>query len=135
MCRLFERDPFHLKCTLVHIATAMELGHKNELSSKVEQQFLMNHVNQLIKARVVPTKYIHISGFYAIFGMQLMYIYNHWLSILPTNTILISICIETKYVIHCNKKISKFIPKEVQKDTDGLWHIGAPCSSHPIHQI
>lgn len=28
---LFERDPFHLKCTLVHIATAMELGHKNEL--------------------------------------------------------------------------------------------------------
>ncbi|KAF6158942.1 hypothetical protein GIB67_023925 [Kingdonia uniflora] len=28
---LLERDPFHLKCTLVHLATAMELGHSNEL--------------------------------------------------------------------------------------------------------
>ncbi|XP_020518107.1 anaphase-promoting complex subunit 6 isoform X2 [Amborella trichopoda] len=28
---LLERDPFHLKCTLVHIAAAMELGHANEL--------------------------------------------------------------------------------------------------------
>jgi anaphase-promoting complex subunit 6 len=28
---LFERDPFHLKCTVVHIVTSMELGHKNEL--------------------------------------------------------------------------------------------------------
>eukprot|EP01018_Ginkgo_biloba_P038224 Gb_40714 [translate_table: standard] len=28
---LFERDPFHPKCTLVHLAAAMELGHKNEL--------------------------------------------------------------------------------------------------------
>jgi hypothetical protein len=29
--RLLERDPFHLKCTLVHLATAMELGHCNDL--------------------------------------------------------------------------------------------------------
>lgn len=128
---LLERSDANILQVLLHIhVVAVKL-----ISSKVEQQFLMNHVNQMIKARVVPTKYIHISGFYAIFGMQLMYISNHWLSILPTNTILISICIETKYVIHCNKQISKFIPKEVQKDTDGLWHIGAPCSSHPIHQI
>ncbi|XP_008660356.1 anaphase-promoting complex subunit 6 isoform X2 [Zea mays] len=28
---LLERDPFHLKCTLVHLATAMELGHCNDL--------------------------------------------------------------------------------------------------------
>ncbi|XP_010274424.1 PREDICTED: anaphase-promoting complex subunit 6 [Nelumbo nucifera] len=28
---LLERDPFHLKCTLVHLAAAMELGHSNEL--------------------------------------------------------------------------------------------------------
>ncbi|KAJ4980598.1 hypothetical protein NE237_031435 [Protea cynaroides] len=28
---LLERDPFHLKCTLVHLAAAMELGHANEL--------------------------------------------------------------------------------------------------------
>ncbi|ONL95779.1 Anaphase-promoting complex subunit 6 [Zea mays] len=28
---LLERDPFHLKCTLVHLATAMELGHSNDL--------------------------------------------------------------------------------------------------------
>jgi hypothetical protein len=29
--RLLERDPFHLKCTLVHLAAAMELGHSNDL--------------------------------------------------------------------------------------------------------
>ena len=29
--RLLERDPFHLKSTLVHLATAMELGHSNDL--------------------------------------------------------------------------------------------------------
>lgn len=29
--RLLEKDPFHLKCTLVHLAAAMELGHSNEL--------------------------------------------------------------------------------------------------------
>lgn len=29
--RLLGRDPFHLKCTLVHLAAAMELGHSNEL--------------------------------------------------------------------------------------------------------
>ncbi|KAK9286485.1 hypothetical protein L1049_014883 [Liquidambar formosana] len=28
---LLEKDPFHLKCTLVHLAAAMELGHSNEL--------------------------------------------------------------------------------------------------------
>ncbi|KAL5997807.1 hypothetical protein ACLOJK_008739 [Asimina triloba] len=28
---LLERDPFHLKSTLVHLAAAMELGHSNEL--------------------------------------------------------------------------------------------------------
>nr|ABF94847.1 TPR Domain containing protein, expressed [Oryza sativa Japonica Group] len=28
---LLERDPFHLKCTLVHLAAAMELGHSNDL--------------------------------------------------------------------------------------------------------
>uniref|UniRef100_A0A7N0UGE0 Anaphase-promoting complex subunit 6 n=1 Tax=Kalanchoe fedtschenkoi TaxID=63787 RepID=A0A7N0UGE0_KALFE len=28
---LLEKDPFHLKTTLVHIAAAMELGHSNEL--------------------------------------------------------------------------------------------------------
>ncbi|KAG8364851.1 hypothetical protein BUALT_Bualt18G0041500 [Buddleja alternifolia] len=28
---LLEKDPFHLKCTLVHLAAAMELGHANEL--------------------------------------------------------------------------------------------------------
>ncbi|KAH8518734.1 hypothetical protein H0E87_000544 [Populus deltoides] len=28
---LLEKDPFHLKCTLVHIAAAMELGNSNEL--------------------------------------------------------------------------------------------------------
>ncbi|RWR89208.1 anaphase-promoting complex subunit 6 [Cinnamomum micranthum f. kanehirae] len=28
---LLGRDPFHLKCTLVHLAAAMELGHSNEL--------------------------------------------------------------------------------------------------------
>ncbi|XP_052179246.1 anaphase-promoting complex subunit 6 [Diospyros lotus] len=28
---LLENDPFHLKCTLVHLAAAMELGHSNEL--------------------------------------------------------------------------------------------------------
>ncbi|XAR68265.1 hypothetical protein NMG60_11003338 [Bertholletia excelsa] len=28
---LLERDPFHLKCTLVHLTAAMELGHSNEL--------------------------------------------------------------------------------------------------------
>ncbi|XP_077227444.1 anaphase promoting complex 6 isoform X2 [Tasmannia lanceolata] len=28
---LLERNPFHLKCTLVHLAAAMELGHSNEL--------------------------------------------------------------------------------------------------------
>ncbi|KAF8413721.1 hypothetical protein HHK36_001714 [Tetracentron sinense] len=28
---LLERDPFHFKCTLVHLAAAMELGHSNEL--------------------------------------------------------------------------------------------------------
>lgn len=29
--RLLEKDPFHLKCTLVHLAAAMELGNSNEL--------------------------------------------------------------------------------------------------------
>ncbi|KAJ8527705.1 hypothetical protein K7X08_015156 [Anisodus acutangulus] len=29
--RLLEKDPFQLKCTLVHLAAAMELGHSNEL--------------------------------------------------------------------------------------------------------
>lgn len=29
--RLLEKDPFHMKCTLVHIAAATELGHSNEL--------------------------------------------------------------------------------------------------------
>ncbi|KAK6132597.1 hypothetical protein DH2020_033699 [Rehmannia glutinosa] len=29
--QLLEKDPFHLKCTLVHLAAAMELGHSNEL--------------------------------------------------------------------------------------------------------
>ncbi|EYU26316.1 hypothetical protein MIMGU_mgv1a004647mg [Erythranthe guttata] len=29
--KLLEKDPFHLKCTLVHLAAAMELGHSNEL--------------------------------------------------------------------------------------------------------
>lgn len=29
--RLLEKDPFHLRSTLVHIAAAMELGHSNEL--------------------------------------------------------------------------------------------------------
>lgn len=29
--RLLERDPFHIKCTLVHLAAAMELGKSNEL--------------------------------------------------------------------------------------------------------
>ncbi|KAK9204196.1 hypothetical protein WN943_014454 [Citrus x changshan-huyou] len=29
--RLLEKDPFHLKCTFVHLAAAMELGHSNEL--------------------------------------------------------------------------------------------------------
>ncbi|TYI96211.1 hypothetical protein E1A91_D01G055200v1 [Gossypium mustelinum] len=28
---LLEKDPFHLKCTLVHLAAAMELGNSNEL--------------------------------------------------------------------------------------------------------
>ncbi|WKA11974.1 hypothetical protein VitviT2T_029418 [Vitis vinifera] len=28
---LLEKDPFHMKCTLVHLAAAMELGHSNEL--------------------------------------------------------------------------------------------------------
>ncbi|KAI3769353.1 hypothetical protein L6452_00454 [Arctium lappa] len=28
---LLEKDPFHLKSTMVHIAAAMELGHSNEL--------------------------------------------------------------------------------------------------------
>lgn len=28
---LLEKDPFHLKCTLVHLAAAMELGQSNEL--------------------------------------------------------------------------------------------------------
>ncbi|KAH9723168.1 Anaphase-promoting complex subunit 6 [Citrus sinensis] len=28
---LLEKDPFHLKCTFVHLAAAMELGHSNEL--------------------------------------------------------------------------------------------------------
>ncbi|KAI3838973.1 hypothetical protein MKX03_031071 [Papaver bracteatum] len=28
---LLERDPFHSKCTLVHLGSAMELGHSNEL--------------------------------------------------------------------------------------------------------
>ncbi|KAJ6301629.1 hypothetical protein OIU77_015855 [Salix suchowensis] len=28
---LLEKDPFHLKCTLVHITAAMELGNSNEL--------------------------------------------------------------------------------------------------------
>nr|CAD1837361.1 unnamed protein product [Ananas comosus var. bracteatus] len=28
---ILERDPFHLKCTLVHLAAALELGHSNEL--------------------------------------------------------------------------------------------------------
>ncbi|XP_047307026.1 anaphase-promoting complex subunit 6 isoform X2 [Impatiens glandulifera] len=28
---LLEKDPFHLKATLVHLAAAMELGHSNEL--------------------------------------------------------------------------------------------------------
>ena len=28
---LLEKDPFHLKSTLVHLAAAMELGHSNEL--------------------------------------------------------------------------------------------------------
>ncbi|PNT77785.1 hypothetical protein BRADI_1g68757v3 [Brachypodium distachyon] len=28
---LLERDPFHLKCTLVHLAATMELGHSNDL--------------------------------------------------------------------------------------------------------
>ncbi|KAM7279275.1 hypothetical protein ACFE04_006409 [Oxalis oulophora] len=28
---LLEKDPFHLKCTMVHLAAAMELGHSNEL--------------------------------------------------------------------------------------------------------
>ncbi|CAH1424855.1 unnamed protein product [Lactuca virosa] len=28
---LLENDPFHLKSTMVHIASAMELGHSNEL--------------------------------------------------------------------------------------------------------
>jgi len=28
---LLERDPFHLKSTLVHLATALELGHSNDL--------------------------------------------------------------------------------------------------------
>ncbi|KAM3229892.1 hypothetical protein ACQJBY_060603 [Aegilops geniculata] len=28
---LLESDPFHLKCTLVHLAAAMELGHSNDL--------------------------------------------------------------------------------------------------------
>ncbi|KAF5728257.1 anaphase-promoting complex subunit 6 [Tripterygium wilfordii] len=28
---LLEKDPFHLKCTLVHLVAAMELGHSNEL--------------------------------------------------------------------------------------------------------
>ncbi|KAL5731925.1 Cell division cycle protein 16 [Ranunculus cassubicifolius] len=28
---LLERDPFHSKCTLVHLSVAMELGHSNEL--------------------------------------------------------------------------------------------------------
>ncbi|KAK3198639.1 hypothetical protein Dsin_022054 [Dipteronia sinensis] len=28
---LLEKDPFHLKCTLVHLAAAMELEHSNEL--------------------------------------------------------------------------------------------------------
>ncbi|KAF9621856.1 hypothetical protein IFM89_028444 [Coptis chinensis] len=30
---LLERDPFHLKSTLVHLTAAMELGHSNELLS------------------------------------------------------------------------------------------------------
>lgn len=29
--RSLEKDPFHLKSTLVHLAAAMELGHSNEL--------------------------------------------------------------------------------------------------------
>jgi hypothetical protein len=29
--RLPERDPFHLKGTLVHLVVAMELGHSNNL--------------------------------------------------------------------------------------------------------
>ncbi|GAB4849379.1 Cell division cycle protein 16 [Ancistrocladus abbreviatus] len=29
--RLLEKDPFHLKCMLVHLAAAMELGQSNEL--------------------------------------------------------------------------------------------------------
>ncbi|KAJ8422599.1 hypothetical protein Cgig2_022661 [Carnegiea gigantea] len=29
--QLLEKDPFHLKCTLVHLAAAMELGQSNEL--------------------------------------------------------------------------------------------------------
>ncbi|GMH25574.1 hypothetical protein Nepgr_027417 [Nepenthes gracilis] len=29
--QLLEKDPFHLKCTLVHLAAAVELGHSNEL--------------------------------------------------------------------------------------------------------
>lgn len=29
--RVLERDPFHLKCTLVHLASAMELGRSNDL--------------------------------------------------------------------------------------------------------
>jgi len=29
--RLLARDPFHLKCTLVYLVAAMELGHSNDL--------------------------------------------------------------------------------------------------------
>ncbi|GAB2230997.1 hypothetical protein Droror1_Dr00027280 [Drosera rotundifolia] len=29
--QLLEKDPFHMKCTLVHLAAAMELGQSNEL--------------------------------------------------------------------------------------------------------
>ncbi|XP_031406421.1 anaphase-promoting complex subunit 6 isoform X2 [Punica granatum] len=28
---LLEKDPFHMKCTLIHVAAATELGHSNEL--------------------------------------------------------------------------------------------------------
>ncbi|XP_027127100.2 anaphase-promoting complex subunit 6 [Coffea eugenioides] len=28
---LLEKDPFHMKCTQIHLAAAMELGHSNEL--------------------------------------------------------------------------------------------------------
>lgn len=80
--RLLEKDPFHLKSTLVHLAAAMELGQSNEL-------YLM--ACNLVKDYPQKWGWFYYLTTSFTFSMKILHVY---LLILDTHKIVIScICI------------------------------------------